>query len=250
MFPIDTFEKVMNELKEISYCGGLAFHQYNEPLLEYEHLCKCISIAKSINPGLRLELYTNGDFLTRKRFLELKKMGINRLVITCHLNKDEIWSKELGEKKVNELLKKLKIHKKVYVDDGSVETRISSIREFVYKLKEFGYAGVKKYPFKLQIRSVDYYNNGSSRMGLVNGNTDLKDNCCTYYCYSLMHGFHVSYNVYMCCDCCDDVKELEKYIIGSVKEEKIYDIFAKKYQIMKDYMNGRNAICNTCFWNA
>ena len=252
LFPIDTFEKVMNELKEISYCGGLAFHQYNEPLLEYEHLCKCISIAKSINPGLRLELYTNGDFLTRKRFLELKKMGINRLVITCHLNKDEIWSKELGEKKVNELLKKLKIHKKVYVDDGSVETRISSIREFVYKLKEFGYAGVKKYPFKLQIRSVDYYNNGSSRMGLVNGNTDLKDNCCTYYCYSLMHGFHVSYkgNVYMCCDCCDDVKELEKYIIGSVKEEKIYDIFAKKDQIMKDYMNGRNAICNTCFWNA
>ena len=38
LFPLDIFEKVMNELKEINYGGGLAFHQYNEPLLEYEHL--------------------------------------------------------------------------------------------------------------------------------------------------------------------------------------------------------------------
>lgn len=252
LFPLDTFEKIMNELKEINYCGGLAFHQYNEPLLEYEHLCKCISIAKRINPGIRLELYTNGDLLAREKFVQLKKMGINRMVITCHLNKDEVWSKELGVKKVNDLLKKLRIHKKVDVYDGSVETKVSAIREFVFKLKEFGYSGVKKYPFKLQIRSVDYTQNGSSRMGTVTGNTDERKNPCTYYCYSLMHGFHVSYkgNVYMCCDCCDDIKELDEYIIGSVQKDKIYDIFARKYEIMKDYMAGKKAICNTCFWNA
>ena len=48
----------------------------------------------------------------------------------------------------------------------------------------------------------------------------------------------------------DSRKELDDYIIGSVNKDKIYDIFARKYEIMKDYMAGKKTICNTCFWNA
>lgn len=252
LFPLDKFRGIIEELKEIRYAGGLAFHQFNEPLLEYDHLCKCIKIAKEVIPDIRLELYTNGDFIDKDKFKELKEMGINRLVITCQLNKDEKWTKELGKAKVKEVLNRLNIHKKIILNQNSAEMKESNYREFVYKLKEFGYSGVKNYPFKLQIRSVDYYNEGSTRMGYLNNNADRDRNPCTYYCYSLMHGIHVSYkgNVYMCCDCCEDVEGVERFRIGSVYDEPIYDLFAKKNQLMTSYLKGKNEICNVCFWNA
>lgn len=252
LFPLETFSKILKELKEINYRGALAFHQYNEPVLEYEHLCRCIKIAKEIIPDIRLELYTNGDMLTQKKYRELKKMGINRLVITCHLNNDEKWDRNLGKSKVKEMMKKIGICKKICIGNDSVELKNSKLKEFVYKLKEFGYDGVKKYPFKLQIRSVDYGNNGSTRMGIVDNKSTIERNHCQYYCYSLMHGLHISYkgNVFMCCDCCEDVNEVEKYILGSVKNEKVYDIFAKKHHVINDYIEGKNHICNVCYWNA
>lgn len=255
LFPLPLFEKIMYELKEINYSGGVAFHQYNEPLLEFEHLCKCIILAKKINPQVRLELYTNGDLLDREKYRKLKKLGIDRLVVTCQVGIDEKWSEKLAYEKVERMLKKLKICGPINIRKNVVERKESKLRNFIFKLKEFGYDGVKKYPFKLQIRSCDYNNAGSIRMGTVQAVTveGQRDNSCTYYCYSLLHGMHISYkgNVFMCCDCCEDTEIAKKYIIGSVYSEKLYDLFARKKELVEAYINGEesNNICKNCYWN-
>ena len=253
LFPMDTFKKIMYELKEIDYDGAVAFHQYNEPLLEYDYLCECINAAKEINPKVRLELYTNGDLLTDKKFKTLKKLGINRMVVTCHLEDGEIWNRESARKKVKKVMNKIHIRRKLVEDGNSVFVKQSEIRSFIYKLKEFGYHKIKNYPFTLEIRSIDYSSSGSNRAGTVDcsHNTVEGNNSLCYYCYSLEHGIHISYkgNVFMCCDCCDDVEEVMKYKIGSVYEEKIYDIFAKKYEIFNSYVNNKLEVCNNCYWN-
>lgn len=255
LLPFDIFEKIMYELKEINYSGGLAFHQYNEPLLEFEYLCKCISFSRKVNPNIRLELYTNGDLLTKKKYRKLKKLGVNRLVVTCHLNSDEKWSKKLAYTKVKAMLKKLNIHSNIEIKNSSVEKKESNLLNFIFKLKEFGYDAIKKYPFKLQIRSSDYNNNGSTRIDILDSvkASHIEDNSRTYYCYSLLHGIHVSYkgNVFMCCDCCEDTEMAKKYVIGSVYNEKIYDLFARKSSLVQDYMdeNERLGICKNCYWN-
>lgn len=253
LFPMDTFKKIMYELKEINYDGAVAFHQYNEPLIEFDYLCECINVAKEINPKVRLELYTNGDLLTDKKYSLLRKLGINRLVITCHQDEGETWSKELAQKKVKNMMNKIHVHRKIVTDDNSVSIKQSGFSGFVYKLKEFGYEKVKKYPFILEIRSINYSQSGSNRAGTVDcehNEVEGKNSLC-YYCYSLERGIHVSYkgNVFMCCDCCDDVEDVMKYKIGNVFEEKIYDIFAKKYEIFNEYINNKISICNNCYWN-
>lgn len=254
LFPLDIFEKIMKELAEINYSGGLAFHQYNEPLLEYEHLCKCIEVAKKYNKNIRLELYTNGDLLTKQKLRELRQLGIDRLVVTCQLDPNETWNKENATKKVENMLKKLSIHRGIEIGENIVSMKESKLMEYVYKLKEYGYSGVKKYPFKLQIRSQNFYEEGSSRMGVIH-----KEDVCSrdskntnYYCYSLLHGMHISYkgNVYMCCDCCEDTETAQKYNVGSVYKNRIYDIFAAKNQLIESYMKHESIeSCKECYWN-
>lgn len=38
LLSVEVVRKIVNDLKKINYNGGIAFHQYNEPLLEKEHL--------------------------------------------------------------------------------------------------------------------------------------------------------------------------------------------------------------------
>lgn len=243
----------MNELNEINYSGGLAFHQYNEPLLEFDYLCKCIECAKKINPNCRLELYTNGDLLTKSKLKKLKKLGINRLVVTCHFDPGEKWSTELAYIKVKSMMQKLSIHSKIEISDDIVQRKETKLLEFMYKLKEFGYKGLKKYPFKLQIRAVNFWNNGSSRMGVIkNDYHEQKEKDSSYYCYALLHGIHISYegNVFMCCDCCENTKEATNYFVGSVYDKTIYDLFTDKNKLIQDYILGREKrICIDCYWN-
>lgn len=253
LFPMDLFVKIMGELKEIGYFGAIAFHQYNEPLMEYDYLLECMATAKRINPKSRLELYTNGDYLTKKRYKELRKAGLNRLVITCHLAPHEKWTAELGEAKVKAMMKKLGIRGVIESDETSSQRRPSAVKDYIYTMKEFGYEGVKKYPFRLQIRCMDLDNCGSTRMGTVTLSHTFseEEDPQTYYCYSLMHALHISYkgNAYICCDTCEGVKGIEKYIIGSVKDEKVYDIFAKKRPFIEKYLDGEIGLCRTCAFN-
>ncbi len=71
LLPAEIVEKIADELKQVDFNGGIAFHQYNEPLLEKEHLFKCIRIIKKNLPKAKLVLYTNGDLLTYKLFKQL-----------------------------------------------------------------------------------------------------------------------------------------------------------------------------------
>lgn len=77
LLPAEIVRKIADELKKIDFNGGIAFHQYNEPLLEKEHLFKCIRIIKENLPKAKLVLYTNGDLLTYKLFKQLIKLDID-----------------------------------------------------------------------------------------------------------------------------------------------------------------------------
>ncbi len=255
LLPINLFEKIMKELKEINYSGDIAFHQYNEPLLEFDHLCECIKCAKNYNPNARLNLFTNGDILTKDKFKLLKKIGVNNFFITCHFDNYESWSKQLAYRKVKLMANKLSLHcGKFIISDDLVTFRMFKIIEILSRLKKDGYSKIKKYPCYVNIISKNYGKIGSTRLNTVKmpvKKTTIKTDLVPY-CYSLLHGLHISYkgNIHMCCDCCEDSNQAKPYLIGSINENNIYDLFAKKYELIQNYINGTNdTICNECYWN-
>ncbi len=255
LLPVTIVEKIMKELQRINYTGGIAFHQFNEPLLELDHLIECIKCVKEYLPNTRMVLYTNGDFLTRKVYLKLKKLGIVKFYISCHLNKDETWSEELAIEKIRNVRNKLGYHTGRYNKSKvGVTYEPGKLRALLFKMKEWSIVNLKKYPIVILIESHDFYNDGSTRMGTVhlNESSQVQENSNTYYCNTLFHGMHVSYNgnVYLCCDCCDGTEEAKPYLLGSVYEEDICELFAKKFRYFESYVkDGGMKICQNCHWN-
>ncbi|MDR1168706.1 MAG: SPASM domain-containing protein [Heliobacteriaceae bacterium] len=85
LMPIQLFEKILNDLKDIDYDDIIMFHRYNEPLLAPVEAY--IRKAKSMLKNIETELFTNGTLLNTERLKSLKAAGIDTIVVTQHTPK-------------------------------------------------------------------------------------------------------------------------------------------------------------------
>jgi hypothetical protein len=75
------FAGVLEELAGLGYAGWLAFHNYNEPLLN-PRLGEELAAAHTLLPAARLAIFTNGDVLTADRLGELAERGVRYVRVT------------------------------------------------------------------------------------------------------------------------------------------------------------------------
>lgn len=255
LFPIKKFEDIMLQLKEIDYDKTLAFHQYNEPLLEKEHLFQCIKLAKKYIPNARLSLYTNGDLLTHKLYKELIKSDIDEFHISCQTNKDEVWNKELALKKVKSMKRKIGRYLGHY-DITSTDVTFLSLKltNFLHELMSRHLIKLKRFPVRIYIDSRDYLSSGSTRLNVVKDVSKVltQEKKRSWFCPSLVHCMHISYkgNAHLCWDCCEGTEEAKKLLIGSIYQNNIYELYKMKQQYIVDYLYGETPKqCTDCLWN-
>jgi hypothetical protein len=77
------YMKVLGALAERDYNGWIAFHNYNEPLVN-PRLIDEVREARRAVPRARLTVYTNGDMLTAALFGELCDAGLSEMRITLY----------------------------------------------------------------------------------------------------------------------------------------------------------------------
>lgn len=77
------YSKILNEAVPIPAIGQLMLTGLGEPLLD-PHLDKRISMAKEVAPRLEVGIYTNGTFLTPKRFDSLHAAGVDTIDISLN----------------------------------------------------------------------------------------------------------------------------------------------------------------------
>jgi hypothetical protein len=75
------FRRVVDELGGLGYGGWLAFHNYNEPLLN-RRLLDEIGYVRATMPAARPAVYSNGDVLTRELFERLVTAGVSYIRVT------------------------------------------------------------------------------------------------------------------------------------------------------------------------
>jgi radical SAM protein with 4Fe4S-binding SPASM domain len=80
---LEQFNLITDQLAELNYEGLVSFHFYNEPLL-CTKLNEFTAILKNKLPKVRLQIYSNGLFLTLSRTMELFEKGVDFFVITKH----------------------------------------------------------------------------------------------------------------------------------------------------------------------
>ena len=107
----ELFTRLMKQLKDKDYQGLVSFHFYNEPLL-CSKLDLFIEILKKHFPKARLQIYSNGQFLSYKRTMELIDLGVDYFCITKHeqMKAGYIFEKTL-EQLSEENKKKVTFHK-------------------------------------------------------------------------------------------------------------------------------------------
>jgi 8-amino-3,8-dideoxy-alpha-D-manno-octulosonate transaminase len=82
MMSNELFDKIIRELKELNYRREIILSLYGEPLLD-KRLEKFVRKIK-VELGSKVTFFTNGDFLTTKRFRELVFAGVDLIVVTQH----------------------------------------------------------------------------------------------------------------------------------------------------------------------
>lgn len=255
LLPKEFFLKIITELQSIDYSGNLAFHQYNEPLLEFEYLIECIRIARTMLPEARLLLYTNGDFLTQNVYELLIREGINEMHISCHLDKDETWSKELADKKIESMKRKIGLRKgRLFVENNRVIWCPGKEDELLYKLKANKLKDINKYPVLTYILSANFCVEGSNRMSKLDRveKTKKKETAKTYFCPCILSTLNISYkgNCYLCWDCCEGCNTDMQFCVGNIDKYSIFDLYRSKFEFIQKYLSEDGlSCCENCFWN-
>tara|TARA_E500000331_G_scaffold295282_1_gene293468 strand:+ start:2033 stop:2938 length:906 start_codon:yes stop_codon:yes gene_type:complete len=80
---IETYTRVMEDLKSIDYKGGIIYSGFSEPIL-YKYIFDVIKITKSLLPNNRIELVTNGDHLKIEKLNKLFEMGLTQISVSLY----------------------------------------------------------------------------------------------------------------------------------------------------------------------
>jgi len=118
---METYQTLLNQLKEIKFKGRIAPVFYNEPMLD-ERLPDLMRIAKSVLPEAELTIYTNGSLLTTDSLNKLIDSGLDGIIISQYadnLPRDDVTY--LFEELPYSVKKKLRY--RVLNDDQPLSTR-------------------------------------------------------------------------------------------------------------------------------
>jgi radical SAM protein with 4Fe4S-binding SPASM domain len=80
---VELYELLMNQLVEMGFVGRISYDFYNEPMM-CTNFDLFVKMTKKYLPDSRLVIYSNGSFLTPKRFEEAVANGVHSFIITKH----------------------------------------------------------------------------------------------------------------------------------------------------------------------
>ncbi len=81
--PLETYERVLDELVRTGFEGRLSPYCMNEPLLD-RRLPELVARARAKLPTTRILLQTNGDALKPELGIRLMDAGVNRLIVNVY----------------------------------------------------------------------------------------------------------------------------------------------------------------------
>lgn len=233
-FPMDVYERVLNELSSVEYERNVSLFNINEPLLCADLEAR-IAICKRILPKSEVQITTNGDYLTREKLLQMSEAGLDRLYVSIYVDsEDKEWTVESATAAVTKMRKKIDViaeQELIAWNNYEVSATMGNVR------------------ITILCRNHRIWEKMYSRGGTLDTarwNAVLRN----IPCKSPFHTFVVNYTgkVYPCC-VLTDREEHDCMIIGDVFTESIFDIFSsqKAREVRKRCLfDFQNAICSRC----
>ncbi|WP_297296345.1 SPASM domain-containing protein [uncultured Brachyspira sp.] len=235
----ELYLKIINDLKEINYSNKVSFHRFNEPLANRELILKRVKQAREALPYADLQIFTNGDYLNRDYLYELRKAGINTIIMSYY-------SKENNQFDVENIIKPAmeKRAKKL-----GLEYNILFYNNKEYTIK-FDY-----YDLYFIYKARNFEEIGSDRGGSINSSHIRKENIRDYGCFFPITDLYIDYNglVMPCCNMRSDLEIHKPYILGDIHDNNLFEIFtSEKFVNMRKYLYSdtvKHGPCEHCIFN-
>lgn len=80
---MQTYERILDELVSLEFCGRFSPYLMGEPLLD-NRICDMVFLARKKLPQSIMLIQTNGDLLTVEKGLQLFRSGLHKLIINCY----------------------------------------------------------------------------------------------------------------------------------------------------------------------
>jgi radical SAM protein with 4Fe4S-binding SPASM domain len=93
---LETFDRILDGLREMKWRGGFGFHYLSEPLLD-DRIPLLIARVRERLPAALPILFTNGDLLTEETVDRLVFSGLTRATITRHPPFSKAWDRRMAE---------------------------------------------------------------------------------------------------------------------------------------------------------
>lgn len=238
VMPDEVFLKIINELAEIGYTGGVSFHRFNEPLADRELIIKRLSQVKTFLPQCHPAIYTNGDYINDSRYL-LELIQPNKrewIYISLYLDKNEsFFDKNIISAKFENFFARVKLdHTQIYLNE----------QENRYECSLTGpYCG------KVTVVVPNFEQHAYTMAGAVEtGRRRVR----TEPCSQPFGGLWIDYHGYVmpCCMMRYDVEEHKYATLGNVHDKSIFELFCSKEMSnfrkqLKNY-GPKNSACKYC----
>lgn len=91
--PGPVYRMIVRDLAEIDYRGKITLNFYNEPMADPVTLEACRELRSAL-PGASIRMNTNGDYLHKDSFEEIRDAGLNYLMISLHVSAVVDWDDE------------------------------------------------------------------------------------------------------------------------------------------------------------
>ena len=238
--PEELWSLLLSNLQEVDFAGNFVFSGYNEPLAD-RLILERVREARSHVPRARLMIYTNGDYLSPAYLEELSAAGLDYLHISIHVLP--------GEK---------------YDDLNSINSMVDvarrlekPIRFIKMSLQEYLIATVPSQVTEIEIRSINYWNQGTDRGGLLSGFTMPARRSLP--CHFPFAHVNVGYDgtVVPCCHIKSDAEMHGPYRYGNLRDYgSIFELYGaeaavawRRHLISPDDKQGPCSNCSVSFLN-
>ena len=81
--PVELYEKIMKDLREAGFDGTILYSAFGEPLL-YKNIELLLEMSKQYCPEVRIEIVSDGDFVTPEKLRRLFNAGLTVLSISMY----------------------------------------------------------------------------------------------------------------------------------------------------------------------
>lgn len=227
------WEKIVSNIHEIQYCATVSLNLYNEPLLD-DAIYSRVSDIKAAAPASTVKFNSNGDFVNIRTLEKLAESGLDRLLISLHPPngrpyRDEV---QLGSfrKFFNRIGNRMSITE--HHPNKSIRAETS-----------FG-------PISILVMSDNWYTQGNDRAGLLDSlkkSSPRQSPCMRVFREIVIAN---TGDTFPCCQFFPDDPNNQKFVLGNVSSDDIFDIYASKQatQWRRDLFNFsvKKPPCQTC----